>query len=111
MGRISTPVRTAQRRRPPRCPASRDSGFEAALWHRLYRRAAPWPWDRGATLPRPPHPAPRTVTIAKRPSRWGGTEIGIWSYGNRVKPSMVFIEKGNFLLRLFPCLLVPPELQ
>lgn len=31
MGRISTPVRTAQRRRPPRCPASRGCRLEATL--------------------------------------------------------------------------------
>ena len=43
----------------------------------IFCRAAPWPTHPGATLPRPPHPAPRTVTIAKRPSRWGETELGI----------------------------------
>ena len=87
MGRISTPVRTAQRRRPPRRPASRLPVSDATLCTRrsILCRATPWPSHHGATLPRPPHPAPRIVTIAKRPSRWGGTGLGIWSHGNRVK--------------------------
>ena len=37
-------------------------------------RATPWPTHPGATLPRPPHPAPRIVTIAKRPSRGAGRD-------------------------------------
>ena len=39
------------------------------------------------TLPRPPHPAPRTVTIAKRPSHRDGMKLGILSYRNFVKAS------------------------
>ena len=33
----------------------------------------------------PPHPAPRIVTIAKRPSEWSGTERNIVLYGAFVK--------------------------
>ncbi len=36
------------------------------------RRARALATPHGATLPRPPHPAPRIVTIAKRPSRGAG---------------------------------------
>ena len=79
MGRISTPVRTAQRGRQPMVCASR---FAEVRTHPLYKEctsplACALTLAAGLTLPRPPHPAPQTVTIASRPSLSGTGWIGI----------------------------------
>ena len=77
MGCISTPVRTAQRRRPPqRKSLTRLRLLNAPFVQGARSRSGLAPCDlrSGPTLPRPPHPAPRTVTIAKRPSHRNGTK-------------------------------------
>jgi hypothetical protein len=74
-GHISAPVRTAQRRRPPqRKSLTRLRPLSAPFVQGARSPSGLAPCDLRScpTLPRPPHPAPRTVTIAKRPSHRGG---------------------------------------
>jgi hypothetical protein len=40
------------------------------------------------TLPRPPHPAPRIVTIASRPSQWDGMDRNVYLLRLDVKDFM-----------------------
>ena len=48
-------------------PTSRRSGPHGFAVRRRHARLA--------HRPRPPHPAPTSVTFAKRPSKWGGTRF------------------------------------
>ena len=66
--------RTLQRGRQPRMASSRSSGPGAPSVRGIRPQSglAPWKPAFGLTLPRPPHPVPRIVTIAKRPSQRGG---------------------------------------
>ena len=75
MGHISAPVRTAQRGRSPELRSLtrlRPLSAPFVQGARSPSGLAPCDPRSGPTLPRPPHPAPRTVTIAKRPSHRDG---------------------------------------
>ena len=75
MGHISAPVRIAQRGRSPELRSLtrlRPLSAPFVQGARPPSGLAPCDLRSGPTLPRPPHPAPRTVTIAKRPSHRDG---------------------------------------
>jgi len=81
MGHISAPVRTAQRGRSPDLGSlTRLRLLNAPFVQGARSRSGLAPCDprSGPTLPRPPHPAPRTVTIAKRPSHRDGMNRNIY---------------------------------
>jgi hypothetical protein len=87
MGRISAPVRTAQRRRPPQRLASPSSGLRTRP---LYKARIPPPGSRPGHAPRRDAAASTASRPADRDDRetplsWGGTGVGIWPYGNIVK--------------------------